>query len=285
MAITISTGFQSCSSGSSRYIDLSAYSNVVSARVRFRDRQQVQNSNSNAVDSTIATDSPDYVQVYTPPVPSGWNFTRTDIIGTGYNKSSETIGFELWAGYDSTHKSINEVSALAPNGGLSTDYTVTGTFQEVSFALVDTTPAGIPVTIRCIAVTYYWRYLKARNPTTNINSVNTTYSGTLTVGQTTSWQTLTGLEAGKSNRVFYYVYDATAVDVEIEYTVSMAPTVQSQDAIDISYTAGTMKGVVTNEGGSTVECGFEYGATVSLGSSSIKLYHYSIFIIPCSTKP
>jgi hypothetical protein len=47
----------------------------------------------------------------------------------------------------------------------------------------------------------------------------------------------------------------------------MKPSVETQTATGVSFTVGTMKGLVSNEGGSAVTCGFEYGLTTAYGTN------------------
>lgn len=264
---TLSTGFVTVSDNGTTNLNLSSYTNLESARIRWRDRSLKIEQDSSLVQGSKSGYSPLLVTINPSPVPYGWSFKKISLTSFLTNKDASPQNLEVWAGYDPSHKNINTGSAISYNGTISEVYIETNTFRSSMLGVGDVNPeSGASVSLLVGAVTTYWKYLNAGSPQTVINGQTTQYSGTIPTGQMTEWQSLKGLRAGQNNSIRHDLLYANSVDVEIEYTVSLSPSVETQEATDISYTVGTINGIVNNEGFETAHAYFEYGETQEFGT-------------------
>jgi hypothetical protein len=272
MGTTISTGLVTKSNNTTTSIDLRSYTSVDSARIRWVGRNKTVNGSKSSSGSNSGI-SPVSAVALLPEMPLGNTFSSLGISmtilnlfpyeivsavprlttpsGTVYTGSSRNI-----AGDGSTSFSQTSYNSADSNGS--------GAGAEI------VSPSGAGVAVSLSLTLNYYSVLATQSPNTVCGGQSTSYSGTIQDGQSSGWITLNGLVAGQINTITHSINGSALADIEIEYTVSMKPTVATQTATNVSYTVATINAIVTNAGGSAVTCGFEFGTTNSYGTNISK---------------
>ena len=266
MADTITTGFQLVTSGGTTQIDLSNYTSIESARIRWKGKKLYTESSSSRSNSVNwYTDLISNWDV--PSVPFGWNFKEIFISTTVTNNTGDTIpdlfvsaGVPGGIGNATTHSNVE------PNESRQAIYTHTSGYSSETLHAAYSNPKDLAVRMVCNSILRYWKYIYTRDPSVEIGGISTTYIGTLLDGVDSDWVPLTGLTVGQINTIKHSMLGTSIADVEIEYTVSTAPTIQTQPATNVSFSTAKINGVVSNEGAGTAHAYFEYGETQAFGT-------------------
>ena len=264
MAITIDTGYVTVTNSQATTIDLRGYTNIDSARIRWKGKQSYQSDTKTATYSYGAM-TPFGFNLAHPSMPSGWTFGSKTVNTQACNLSGEVLS-EFGVYSISGRYTSLDIRYNMPNQSLM--------YLSIPEHDADTTQSrhsssSIPdafVSVMATVTLSYHRYLQSTNPQATINGETTRYSGSIYDGDNSGWITLKGLRANEINTITHNIYNSYYVEAEIEYTVSMKPVVATQEAADVSYTSAILKGIVTNTGGSAVTAYIEWGLTAEYGN-------------------
>ena len=264
MSMTVDTGYVLISNNQTTTIDLRGYTNLESARIRWKGRQSRQDGNIPASCINIGN-TPFNIDLLHPTVPAGCIFDSAVVTTEAHNSSGSTISL-LVAAVVSGSASSSDSEADVPNLGriitTTSDFSPTTQYSNHS---VSSDISAYVAMVSSVTV-FYHRFLQSTDAQTRINGEITKHSGSIYDGNNSEWVTLKGLQIGALNTITHNVSDSYYVEVEIEYIVSMKAAVATQDATNISYTSATLQGIVTSTGGSAVTVYIEWGLSPEYGN-------------------
>lgn len=225
MAETVSTGYVLRNNNDISYIDLSGYTHLVSARVRWRGVTRWWSaystySNYSTASGIVGVFIPNFNY---PTVPSGAVFDYCRARVRGRHLTGAARDMQLLVRLAGALENQWDHNALA--SGVWTAWRETGNItprppdHEDNEGNFRTQSGESPVDSPAIEGRTETRYHRlTQNPQVAVGGITTSHSGTLNDGAESSWYNLTGLVAGQNNEVTHGISGSLRADVEIEFT-------------------------------------------------------------------
>lgn len=273
MSKILTTDWQRVEPGQTTQIDLTDISRYLSARVRWRgvDNTYYEYSTLTNSGSSPSFPAPDIGQSYLYFVAAG------TLTAQNYGNDTYTVRLTLYVGGSPV---ASELRSIGPSStaaiGISSNQ-LYGAYVGSSVSLDVTAISGSgPLSTSNKNVTASTRQSLAvvqqtSYPSVQIDGQTTAYSGTLTNGQISAWQSLAGLIKG-NNSIKHLMPENVRTDVQIEYTIEPY----------LPYTVQTLP----QHGSGTTETSVDFVFTLTANAeNSATKYHARIRLDNYSTMP